>query len=101
MRWDGLFADLEAQAAALDLAERSAEIDERVRIEIGQLRLLDRLRPAPGTTLRIRAVGDVTVVGALRRVGPDWLLVDEGAGREAVVVLAALVSVAGLGRPGL
>jgi hypothetical protein len=48
MRWDALFADLEAQAEALERAERAAEVDERARIEVGALGLLERLRPAIG-----------------------------------------------------
>jgi hypothetical protein len=98
MRWDGLFSDLEAQAEQLDRLERAAEIDERARIEVGKVRLVDRLRPALGTMLRLRCVADVSVTGALRQVGPDWLLLDEGPNRETVVVLATVVSVAGLGR---
>jgi len=98
MRWDGLFADLEAQAEALDVAERAAEIDERARLEIGRIRLLDRLRPAVGLPVRLRCRGAVTVAGPLRRVGPDWLLVDEGGEREALVVLAAVLGVSGLAR---
>jgi hypothetical protein len=98
MRWDGLFADLEAQAEALDIAERAAEIDERARLEIGRIRLLDRLRPAVGLPVRLQCRGAVTVTGPLRRVGPDWLLVDEGGEREALVVLAAVLGVSGLAR---
>lgn len=48
MRWDDLFADLEAQAEALATAERAAEVDELVRLETSRLRLADRLRPAVG-----------------------------------------------------
>lgn len=98
MRWDGLFADLEAQAEALEIAERAAEVEERARAEFGRIRLLDRLRPGVGAAVRLRCLAGTTVAGVLRRVGPDWLLVDEGAEREAVVVAAALLSVAGLPR---
>ncbi len=98
MRWDGLFADLEAQVEALDHAERAAEVETRTRGEIGRLGLLDRLRAAVDTQLRIRLGGGLTVLGTVRQVGPDWLLVDEGAGREVVIVSATLLSVSGLGR---
>lgn len=98
MRWDGLFADLEAQAQALDRAERAGEIEERTRIEVGALGLLDRLRAAVGVTLRLQCAGGLRLNGVLRRVGPDWLLLDEGDGREVVVALAALYGVTGLSR---
>lgn len=97
MRWDGLFADLEAQAEALEIAERAAEVEELARAEFGRITLLDRLRPGVGAPVRLR-LGATTVAGVVRRVGPDWLLVDEGAGREAVVVAAALLGVSGLPR---
>ena len=98
MRWDALFADLEAQAEALEHAERASEVDERARIEVGALGLLDRLRPAVGAALRLQCAGALTLNGVLRRVGPDWLLLDEGAGREVVVALAAVHGVSGLSR---
>ena len=97
MRWEGLFADLEAQAEALELAERAAEIDERARAEIGRIRLLDRLRAAVGVPVRLRCLGGA-VAGVIRRVGPDWVLLDEGGDREAVVATAALLGVSGLTR---
>jgi hypothetical protein len=98
MRWDGLFADLEGQAEALAHAERGAEIEERTRAEAGQLSLVDRLRPAVGMPIKLRCLGGVTLAGHLRQVGAEWLLLDEGSGREAAVVLASVTSLAGLGR---
>lgn len=98
MRWDELFADLDAQADALDVAERAAEIGERTRIEMAAIGTLDRLRGAAGTQLRIQVVGGLAIAGLLRRCGADWLLVDEGAGREALIALAGVRSVTGLGR---
>jgi hypothetical protein len=98
VRWDDLFADLEAQADALAVAERAGEVDERTRIEVGSLGLGDRLRAAVGTPVHVQVLGGLTVSGALHRVGADWLLLDETAGREAVLFLHAVVSVGGLGR---
>jgi hypothetical protein len=98
MRWEALFADLEAQAEALENAERAAQVEELVRGEIAELSVLDRLRAALGAPLRLRTTTGITVTGTLSRVGPDWLLIDEGAGRETVVVLSAVLDVSGLGR---
>jgi hypothetical protein len=98
MRWEGLFADLEGQAEALERAERAAEVETRARGEVGRLAILDRLRAALDTPLRLRLAGGADVTGVLRRVGPDWLLVDEGRTREVVVVTGAILGVTGLGR---
>ncbi len=98
MRWDALFDDLEAQAAALQQAERAAEVEERARGEVGALGLLDRARAAIGTPLRLRTRGGLAVTGLLARVGPDWLLIDEGEGRETVIATGQLVSARGFGR---
>jgi hypothetical protein len=98
MRWEGLFADLEAQAAAFDVAERAGEVDERARAETAYLRLLGRLRPAVGLPVRLRCVAGIGVSGTLKKVGSEWLLVDEVAGREAMVVIAAILTVSGVGR---
>jgi hypothetical protein len=98
MRWDALFADLESQADALEHAERAAEVDERTRIEVAALGLVDRLRAAVGTSLRLQCVGGPLLAGELRRVGPDWLLLDEGSGREVLAPLAAVHGVTGLSR---
>lgn len=97
-RWDGLFADLEAQAAAAESAERAAEVEERTRGELAGLGAVDRLRAADGTAVRLRIAGAGNLSGVVRRVGPDWLLLAEDAGREAVVPLAAVLGVRGLSR---
>lgn len=98
MRWDGLFDDLEAQAEVLERAQRAAEVEERTRGEIGGLAALDRLRAALGRPVRLRVDGALAVSGTLARVGPDWLLLDEGSGREIVVVARAVLGVRGLVR---
>jgi hypothetical protein len=98
MRWAGLFADLEAQAEALANAERAAEVEERTRGEIGALGLLDRARGAVGAHLRLRLDGGHAVTGRLVRVGADWLLLDDGAGREALVAIVGVISMRGLSR---
>jgi hypothetical protein len=98
MRWDALFDDLEAQAAVLELAERAAEVEERTRGEVGSLTLRDRARASVGTRLRLRLAGQVALAGTLARVGPDWMLLDEGAAREVVVATTHVLSLRGLGR---
>jgi hypothetical protein len=98
MRWEALFADLEAQAAAAEHAERAAEVEERTRGELAGIGAIDRLRAADGTALRLRLAGGLALGGVVVRVGPDWLLVAEDAAREAVVPLVALMGVRGLSR---
>lgn len=98
MRWDELFADLEAHAEALARAERAGEVDERTRGEVGALSLVDRLRAAVGAPVRVQLLGGLTLTGTVDRVGPDWLLIDEQAGREAVVVLDRVLRLRGLMR---
>ena len=98
MRWHSLFGDLEAQASELERAQLAAEIDERTRGELGALALADRLRAAVDQPVRVSCLGGAVVNGVLARTGPDWLLIDEGSGREALVLSHSLASVRGLGR---
>lgn len=98
MRWNDLFADLEGQADALEVAARAAEVDERTRIEVGGLRVIDRLGAAVGTRVRLQLLGGLTVSGSVGRTGPDWLLLDDDGGFETVVALGSLRAVSGLGR---
>ncbi|MGI8666995.1 MAG: hypothetical protein ACR2N4_13340 [Jatrophihabitans sp.] len=79
-------------------AERSAEVEDRTRYETGRLSLNERLRAAIGAELRVCCLTGLRLDGRLQRVHPEWLLLEEGGGREALVACSAIVSVTGLGR---
>lgn len=98
MRWESLFADLDAQAATLERAERSAEAEEFARAEFASLTLADRLRGAIGEQLRVHTFDGGLHHGRLTACGPDWLLLDEEPARETLLRSAAVVTVTGLGR---
>ncbi|WP_199423527.1 hypothetical protein [Actinotalea solisilvae] len=97
MRWDALFADMELQLAAAETDDRLAEVAELTRAERGAVTLVDRLRAARGSTVTLLAGGAV-LQGELADVGPTWVLL-VAAGREHLVPLAAVGSVAGVGAP--
>lgn len=96
MRWDDLFRDLEAQLEAADTAELEAEVADRTRREGAALALVDRARAAAGGRVSVRALGVGPIEGVLRQVGSQWLLLDEDGGRQAVLPLAAVLSLTGL-----
>jgi len=96
VRWDSLFADLEAQLDAAD-DDASSALGERVRAEVAGVHLRDRLRGARGEVLGLRLLGGARVDGRLRAAGPDWLLLEELAG-EALVPLPVVTVVEGLPR---
>lgn len=99
MRWDALFADLEAEAAAEDAAERRSEVADRIHAEVGRIRLIDRLRPAlqASEALRVSLTGHAAVNGSLRALGVDWLLLAQDTGGEWLVALAGVQTIQGLG----
>jgi hypothetical protein len=92
-----LFADLEAQAEELAAREFEGEVAERTRIEVGKLRLVDRLRAANGHPIQVSCIGAGSVRGRLDQVGSGWLLLTEEPGHEVLVALDAVVSLVGLG----
>src|SRR3954454_2647408 len=98
MRWQQLFADLGAQFAEAEAAADRAESASRTRAEIGAVRLAERLAGAVGHPVELRCRGAGQLGGVLAEVGADWLLLEEEAGREALVATAAVLAVAGLGR---
>jgi hypothetical protein len=98
MRWAAFFDDLEAQAEQLAQEERAAELADRVRAEVGMLRLLDRARAAASLPIRLQLRGVGPLAGVLRRAAPEWWLLDQEAGREVMVVVAAVLTARGFGR---
>lgn len=96
MRWEQLFADLEAQFDEQADLEAAAELADRQRLEFGAVGVIARLVPAVGAPLRLRTRTGTAITGILRRLGPDWVLVSEGQGRETVIPLAAVTVVEGL-----
>ncbi|MFN2538937.1 MAG: hypothetical protein ABR549_12450 [Mycobacteriales bacterium] len=99
MRWEQLFADLDAQLSAAEAAELAAEVAERTRYEVGRLRLVDRLRPALGAPIAMQAEGLGGTRGRLLDVGPDWLLLHEDGAGELLLPAASVLSLAGVGGP--
>ena len=97
MRWDDVFADLEAQFEAAQAAELAGEISDRTRRETALLRLSDRLGPAVGRTVSVSATGAGTLHGRLSDVGPDWLLLEETGNRELLVAAAWVLGITGVG----
>ncbi len=98
MRWKALFDDLEAQGEAAERAQLDAEVRDRTRREGGLVRTTDRLRAAIGGPVVLTVHGPGMVRGRLLDVGPDWLLMEESVGRDALVPLAAVLAVTGLTR---
>lgn len=98
MRWQQLFADLQAQFEEEVAAGERAEVASRTRAEIGAVRLADRLRGAVGTPLALHCGAAGQVGGVLAAVGTDWVLLEDDLGREVLLATAVVRSVAGLGR---
>ena len=96
MRWDRLFSDLEARFDEIADAEAVAEMPDRQRVAAGAVGLSQRLAGSLGQPIRVRVAGGTAVGGVLSRVGPDWLLLAEGHGREVLVATRAIALVEGL-----
>jgi hypothetical protein len=98
MRWQQLFADLQAQFDQEEAAQERGESASRARVEMGAVRLVDRLRGACGLPVVLACRGAGRVAGVLVDVGPDWLLLEDDGGRQNLVATASVRTVAGLGR---
>ncbi|SDO16176.1 hypothetical protein SAMN05660199_01399 [Klenkia soli] len=97
MRWEQLFADLDAAFEAEEAADERAAAGSRARAETGAVRWVDRLRGALGHPVRVGCRGAGSVTGRLLDVGPDWLLLADDRGREVLVAAGAVRVVGGLG----
>lgn len=89
MRWDDLFADLEAQLHEANRGMRAAEVAELVRSERAGIGWIDRLASALGNPVVLRTPAG-QVAGRLTDVGRDWVAVEES-GRGAAVLPTATV----------
>lgn len=90
MRWDELFADLEATAAGWDRLDLEAEVAERTRAELGSVTLLSRLHAALGQRVELSVAGAGRMSGTLHAVGADWALL--GQPRETLVLTSAVTA---------
>lgn len=97
MRWDALFADMEAQFDAEIRLGLESEVAERARIELAGIGLADRLRGALGHSLGLGLASGLNIRGALVHVGGEWLVLDE-ASHQWLVPLRSVVAYEGLGR---
>jgi hypothetical protein len=97
VRWESLFADLDAQMEELEAAELSSEVADRTRREVARFRLVDRLRPTFGHPVTVFTLGGAKVAGRVAGVGSDWLLVAEDRRFETLVPLDAITGITGLG----
>lgn len=99
MRWDRLFEDLEARAAAQSRLELDAEVAERTRLERARITLGERVAGAVGVRVTVRLRGGTVARGQVEDSGDGWILLVEEGGRQLLVPVASVLGVSGLGRP--
>ncbi len=97
MRWDELFADLEAQLVEADAADVRAEVSDRTRREAAQVTLVARLRGVGASPVTLGTLAG-EVAGGVVAAGNGWLLLREDSGGEALVPLSRVLWLRGLGR---
>src|SRR5215207_1477465 len=73
-RWELLFADLEAQAAAQDAAEADALVSELTRAEHATMTLADRFRAGVGAGVMLELLDGAPLRGVVREVADEWTL---------------------------
>lgn len=96
VRWESLFADMEAQLDAAREQGLRDEVAELTRAERAQVTLVDRLRATRGGTLRVLLRDGQTVGGAVVEAAPQWVLVASDATRRVLVPATAVTGVVGL-----
>lgn len=99
MRWDGLFADLEAQLAQGHWLDTEAEAAEMTRGERAGITLAERIRGALGTTVPVQLGGGERLQVTVSTVGEAWLGGSDQAGSllvnlDAVLAVDAPLAVA-------
>lgn len=88
MRWESLFADLEAQFEAEAARNQNSEIQEIVRIERARQTLMQRLSRHLDTPIEVQLLGAERIGGRLAGIGKDWLVLHHGGSEELIPVQA-------------
>jgi hypothetical protein len=96
MRWESLFADMEAQLAAARFADVRADVAELARAERASITLAARARASVGRPVRVLVGGSDVVEGEVIDAAPEWLLLATSPLRRALVPLGAAAAVEGL-----
>ena len=97
MRWERLFADLEGQWEAEARRDLDQEVADRTRRERATVGLYERLAASVGDPVGLRLVAGPPLTGVVADVGDGWLLLGGDLGRAALVPLAAVTAVTGVG----
>ncbi|NNH08505.1 hypothetical protein HLB10_15645 [Cellulomonas fimi] len=87
---------MEAQLAAARGAELRADVAELTRAERATVHLVDRVRSAVGGPVTLRLAAGEPVRGVVLDAAPQWVLLDAGGVRRALVPTGAVVAVGGL-----
>ncbi|MET4061175.1 hypothetical protein ABIB35_002740 [Arthrobacter sp. UYP6] len=97
MRWDALFADMEAQLASAREAVQDSEVSERLRTDFAAMELAGRLHSQTGRLLKVDMGLPGAFEGVLSHVGRGWIAL-EGSGRSSVIALGHVQFIAGMDR---
>ncbi|NTV40239.1 MAG: hypothetical protein HGA51_09870 [Demequinaceae bacterium] len=95
MRWDDLFADLEAQLSAAEHAQFQLEVQDLTRSERAGIELAARLVSAKGMTVALTLTDGETARGVLVDAAAQWLLLG-ATGPQTLVPVRAITLVSGL-----
>jgi hypothetical protein len=96
MRWDALFADMEAQMASAHQLAQDSEVSERLRTDFASIELAARLHSQMGRHLKVDTGLPGSFEGVLSHVGRGWIVLQGR--RPAVVALGHAVLVTGMDR---
>ncbi|WP_432482152.1 hypothetical protein [Kineococcus esterisolvens] len=99
MRWDDLFADLDARLAHARRMEQESEVADRWAADVASVDLLGRLLATDGE-LSVQLSDGSWVSGRTRAAGPGWVLLVAGSPvrRQVLVPTAAVCALRGLAR---
>ncbi|PPK97829.1 hypothetical protein CLV92_103364 [Kineococcus xinjiangensis] len=106
MRWEELFADTAGQWAEQERRDLDWEVADRIRAELGRVRLVDRLLAAGEEELELHVGGSAALRGSVLDCAAEWVLLASSEGgrthpgpsRRVLVPVRAVVSVRGAPR---